>query len=75
VLRRIFGTKRDEVKREWKRIHNVELNDLCSSPNTIRLIKSRMIWAGRVARIGRGELYTGFWWGNLKKEITCKTQA
>jgi len=36
-----FGLERDEVKREWKKIHNEELNDLCCSPNIFRLIKSR----------------------------------
>jgi hypothetical protein len=40
VLRRIFGSKRDKVTREWKRIHNVELKDLYFSPNTIQVIKS-----------------------------------
>jgi len=39
VLRRIFGPKRDEVTGEWKRLHNKELNDLCSSPNIIWVIK------------------------------------
>ena len=52
VLRRIFGSKRDEVTGEWKRIHNEELNDLYFSPNTIRVIKSRIRYAGRVARMG-----------------------
>ena len=37
VLRRIFGPKRDEVSREWRKLHNEELNDLCSSPNNIRV--------------------------------------
>jgi len=41
VLRRIFGPKRDEVTREWRKLHNVELNDLYSSPNIVRVIKSR----------------------------------
>ena len=45
VLRRIFGSKRDEVTREWGKLHNGELNDLYSSLNIIRVIKSRtMRW-------------------------------
>jgi hypothetical protein len=41
VLRRIFGLKRDEVTGEWRKLHTDELNDLYSSPNIFRVIKSR----------------------------------
>jgi len=52
VLRRIFGPKRDEVTGEWRKMHNEELNDLHSSPNIVRVVKSKIMkWAGHVARM------------------------
>jgi len=53
VLRGIFGPKRDEVTREWRKLHNEELNDLYSSPIPVCVIKSRRIrWAGHAACMG-----------------------
>jgi hypothetical protein len=53
VLRRIFRPKRDEIIRERRKLHNKELHNLYSSPNIIRMIKSRRVsWPGHVARMG-----------------------
>ena len=52
VLRRTFGPKWVEVKRKWRKIYNGELNDLCSSPIFVRVIKlRRMRWVGHVAHM------------------------
>jgi len=76
VLRRIFGPRRDEVTGELRRLHNVELNDMYASPNTVRVIKlRRMRWAGHVVHMGeeRGCIGSSWWenrgegnhWGDL----------
>jgi hypothetical protein len=53
VLRKVFGHKKEEVTKEWRRLHNEELNDLYSVANTVRVVKSRrMRWAGHVACVG-----------------------
>jgi hypothetical protein len=62
VLRRIFGPKRDKVTKEWKKLHNEELNDVYCSPNIVRVIKS---WY--VAWMRRGEVCTEIWWENLRE--------
>ena len=51
VLRKIFGTKRNEVTGEWRELYNGELNDLYCSHNIVRVINSGT-WAGNVARMG-----------------------
>jgi hypothetical protein len=64
VLSKIFGPKRNEVTRDWRRLHNKELYDLYSSPNITWVIKSRrMRWVGHVAlmRDRRG----AYRWGDL----------
>jgi hypothetical protein len=68
VLRRIFGPKRDEVTGDWRKQHNEELHNLYSSPNIIRIIKSRrMTWAENVARMWRRGMHIGYWWESQKE--------
>jgi acyl-coenzyme A synthetase/AMP-(fatty) acid ligase len=71
VLRRIFGPKRDEVTGEWRRLHKKELYALYSSPNIIRMIKSRRLrWVGHMARMA--ERRCALVGGNLREEDHLK---
>jgi hypothetical protein len=64
LLRRVFGSKRDEVTGEWRKLHNEELNDLYTLPNIVRVVKSRrMKWAGHVACMGEGRGVHRVWVG------------
>jgi hypothetical protein len=68
VLKRIFGPKRDHVTGDWKKLHNEELHNMYSSPNIIRMIKSRrMRWEGHKARMGRRGMHIGYWWESQKE--------
>jgi hypothetical protein len=68
VLRRIFGPRRDEVTGDWRKLHNDELHNFYSSPNIIRMIKSkRMRLAGYVDEWGRRGMHIGYWWERLKE--------
>ena len=74
VLWRIFGPKKVELTREWRKPQDEEVNDPCSSPNIIRLITSRRIrWVGHL--LGRGEVYTGLGGETRGNVTTWKTQA
>jgi hypothetical protein len=69
VLRKVFRSKRDEVIREWRRLHNEELYDLYSSPNIIQVIKSGIMrWTGDVACMGETRSSYGVSVGKRKEK-------
>ena len=68
MLGRIFGSKKNEVTRELRKLHEEELNDIYSLPNIVWIIKSRrMKWAEHVAPMEEGRGINRIWWGNLKR--------
>jgi hypothetical protein len=68
VLRRIFGSKRDEVTGGWRKLHNEELHNWYSWPSITRIVKLRIMRCARhVARIGRRGIYIGYWWESQKE--------
>ena len=77
VLRRVFGPKRDDVRREWIKLNNVSL--IICIPHQIPYRSGDKIEknepGGACSTYGRGETYTGFWRENLRKRTTWKIQA
>jgi hypothetical protein len=68
VLRGTFGPKSDGVTGEWRKLHNEELNDLCTLTNIVRVIKwRRMRSAEHVARMGKGRVVHRVLRGNLRE--------
>jgi hypothetical protein len=76
ILRRIFGTKRDWVTREWRKLHNEELNDLHCSSNIVRVIIEKNEMGGACSAYGGEERrIQGFGGETRGKETTWETQA
>ena len=62
----IYGPQRGEVTGEWRKLHNEYINDPYCSFNIVRVIKERFE-IGRACSTYGGDVYKGFWWGNLRK--------
>jgi hypothetical protein len=71
ALRKMSGTKAEEVTQRWKKLQNEKLHELRMLPHNIRLVNS--IWTrcvALVAHMGENKMHTGFWWEN-QKERNC----
>jgi hypothetical protein len=71
--RRIFGLKRRKVTGGWRKLYSEGLHNLYSSPSIIRMMKSRIGWAGHVAHRGEEECILDIGGKARRKEITRKT--
>jgi hypothetical protein len=73
ALRRIFGSKRDEITGEWRKLHSEELHNLYTSPNIIRQIKPRrIILAGHVARMEEERKMYKFFYGKARRKRSTR---
>jgi hypothetical protein len=73
---RMFGPRRTEVTGGWRRGHNEELHDLCSSPSIIRNTKSRrMSWVWHVARMAEKGACIAYWLESRRNKTTMKTKT
>jgi hypothetical protein len=76
MLRRIFGSKMEEVTGEWRKLHSGELHKFYLSPGNIIHNKSRIMrWAGHVAHMREGRNVYRFWWETPKENTTWKSKA
>jgi hypothetical protein len=68
VLRRIFRPREDEVRGEWRKLHNEDLRDLYTSKSIIGMAKlRRMRWAGHVALMGRKGMLISYLWESQRE--------
>jgi hypothetical protein len=68
ALRRIFGSRKNEVIGGMRKLHNEELHNLYYTSNIIKMIKSRrMRWAGHIARLDRRGMHMGYCWESQKE--------